>query len=541
MNVSIVCQVLPVAEQCITSHLLRFRYTSTEFAVVCTDQSLHFATINSSSLSLRKLTKNYNDNSVIVEVDSQLMIVSYVGYNTVNMRDVNDASPEILRLPSNINCRSDPVLYPRPMHKAFFMHCETQEGKTLYEVKIPVHRNSTARGIPADGDPYFSLEGTYAVIVKGKTARVYVVDDLSKEGFAVTFPSGDISDCEFLDDSNASVLTTAASEHYVVNVGNSSSRPRHFRDGSPPFLSEWVDGFYIYATESDGVSRISVVNKTSTDAMYETEGIVDEPEKLVFYKRRVQHNAGYNGKGTNVATLTILPSVLGGAVFLVLVILVVSGITCLITRYRPQLVGMLQRRYQRLPAQRTPTPPPATPPPTTPPPATPPPPTQEEADPNSIHISSQGNRVYDLGRHPPAADNTGTNEGNSTSENSPASRQLIATRVNSEPSLGQDPNHDLVKTLPATQFTETARQEVPDSPRLLPPLEPFDTISLASNESLPLPSSTQALEHSDSDSKDRQTAATGAKDLPPFVEQKSIPRDTATAEFYYDNPRDQTQ
>ena len=175
--------------------------------------------------------------------------------------------PQVLQLPFNIDCTSQPTLYPLNIREAFLMHCMSESGPTLYVVPVPVSPDKTAQTILVDGVPHSSLDGTYIVVVDGTELTVYSSADTRVPVSQKRFPS-QIKSVENLDNEKVRLLTENG-EHVVMNLKNTLAEPRYMPGGTP-ILSEWVDSsnHYIYLTE-DGT--LYVINETSTHPLYELE------------------------------------------------------------------------------------------------------------------------------------------------------------------------------------------------------------------------------------------------------------------------------
>ena len=327
-------QVIPLGPRCTASHLIELRQSSANFSVICAQQSLYYATINSTNhitLGGLKIFSEYDNDdhsAVIIEVDGQLNTVTYLVDSWVDV--YVDGSGSTLALPSNIDCQNEPkpVLYRVPEQEAFALHCTTSDGPTLYLVKVPIDSESRAPSLQANGHPYFSPDGTYIVIVNSSVATVYVTKEMEGNGQPVTFKSK-IVKLHFLNDYHMLVLMRNG--HSIVNL-RIASEPRNIQ-GGPPILYTWASSVnnYIYIVEKDGVYRIRVVNENSTKAMYESEGITEQPQSLMYVQNTCikcssDDNTQFDtASGEKGEVTTVASSVL--AVIVVLTIIVGISLT----------------------------------------------------------------------------------------------------------------------------------------------------------------------------------------------------------------------
>ena len=277
--------MIPLDSLCIPRQLLKLKNSFASFCIVCTHQNVHYATINSNDDiilgEMKELGQPNQTNAVLVEVDGQLNVITYiVDTNSVNV--YSDASPATYSLPSNINCASEPILHPIPAHEAFIVHCTT--SSILYIVQIPIDSNQRALSIQADGYPH--VNNMYIVIVNGNKSTTHTIDDLDKAGRPIIFQTK-IKIIIFLNDNNMQVLTK--DEHIVVDLNNTSLKPRYME--GRPTLYQWVDesNDYIYVTESNDVYTISIVNDSSTKAMYRRGGIDEQPQSLLYIRSSVDN------------------------------------------------------------------------------------------------------------------------------------------------------------------------------------------------------------------------------------------------------------
>ena len=273
--------MIPLDPLCIPRQLLKLKNSSASFCIVCAHQNVHYATINSNNDiilgEMKVLGQPNQTNAVIVEVDGQLNVITYIVDSNYSVNVYSDASPATYSLPLNIICASEPILHPIPAHEAFIVHCTS--SSILYIVQIPIDSNQRALSIQADGYPH--VNNMYIVIVNGNKSTTHTIDDLDKAGRPIIFQTK-IKIIIFLNDYNMQVLTK--DEHIVVNLKNTSLKPRYME--GRPTLYQWVDesNDYIYVTESNDVYTISVVNDSSTKAMYRRGDIAEQPQSLLYIR-----------------------------------------------------------------------------------------------------------------------------------------------------------------------------------------------------------------------------------------------------------------
>ena len=325
-------QVIPLGPSCTASHLIELRQSSANFSVICAQQSLYYATINSTNhiiLGGLKIYSEYDNDdhsAVIIEVDGQLNTVTYLVDSWVDV--YVDGSGSTLALPSNIDCQNKPkpVLYRVPEQEAFALHCTTSDGPTLYLVKVPIDSESRAPSLQANGHPYFSPDGTYIVIVNSSVATVYVTKEMEGNGQPVTFKSK-IVKLNFLNEYHMLVLMRNG--HSIVNL-RIASEPRNIQ-GGPPFLYTWASSVnnYIYIVENNGVYRIRVVNETSTKATYESKGIAEQPQSLMYirnFKSPANSEPYFHTPSGNKSNVTTI----GSSVASVIIVLSLVGFSILL-------------------------------------------------------------------------------------------------------------------------------------------------------------------------------------------------------------------
>ena len=259
--------MIALDKECTPRHLLATG-SPTSFAVVCTGHALQIGTFDPNNLHLTlsrlfryDLAKKYNETNTVfsTRTDSLLRIVTYTGDN-LNVYAVTELTPQVWQLPTNINCTSQPTLYPLNIKGAFMMHCMTERGPTLYAVPLRILGDTPAQTILTEGIPYSSRDGSYILVVDGSRLTVYSSEDSRLPLSQKRLPST-IKSVANLDDDNVRVLTENG-EHVVINLVNSLAEPRYL-PGGPPILSEWVSSshHYIYLTEN---GTLYIMNETST-------------------------------------------------------------------------------------------------------------------------------------------------------------------------------------------------------------------------------------------------------------------------------------
>ena len=270
-------------EECTPHNLVAIEGSPTQFAVVCARQALHIASINTSNfqVTLSELfhTAGNESETVFITSGSTLLgMVIYIGDNTLKVYAVTELTPQVWPLPTNINCTSQPTLYPLNIKEAFMMHCMTERGPTLYVVPLRILGDTPAQTILTEGVPYSSRDGSYILVVDGSRLTVYSSEDTRLPLSQKRLPST-IKSVVNLDNDNVRVLTENG-EHVVMNLVNSLAEPRYL-PGGPPILSEWVSSshHYIYLTEN---GTLYIMNETFTCPLYRLEGTTNRPEVMIF-------------------------------------------------------------------------------------------------------------------------------------------------------------------------------------------------------------------------------------------------------------------
>ena len=313
---------------------MKLKNSSASFCIVCAHQNVYYATINSNDDiilgEMKVLGQPNQTNAVIVEVDGQLNVITYIVDSNYSVNVYSDASPATYSLPSNIICASEPILHPIPAHEAFIVHCTS--SSILYIVQIPIDSDQRALSIQADGYPH--VNNMYIVIVNGNKATTHTIDDLDKAGRPIIFQT-DIEIIRFLNDYNMQVLTK--NEHIVVNLKNTSLKPRYME--GRPTLYQWVDesNDYIYVTESNGVYTIRVVNDSSTKAMYGRGGIAEQPQSLLYIRSSKSNDDG----GPNLPNTPWYKEKVAKILYGIVTVIVVLAIFSII------LVPLLWRRWRK--------------------------------------------------------------------------------------------------------------------------------------------------------------------------------------------------
>ena len=273
-------------KNCIPQFLVEFS-GSDRFAVVCSGLSLQWGSIGTKGHVELEELKTYRSRSqtdtnstVIITAGREIKFVTFVGQNSVLIYTVNDVSPELITLPSNIHCMATgkPTLIPLHTKPAVLLQCNTTTfDMVVYVVPIPIEYEVEARSLPANGLVYSSQDGTYVLVVNGgPVLSIYHSEEMNSPGKALELHSRIIT-VDNLDSDNVRILTEE-NGHLVINLKSGSLR---VMPGGLPVLSEWVESsnHYIYLTED---KKLIVVNDTSTEPEYEPVLIANEQEMMLF-------------------------------------------------------------------------------------------------------------------------------------------------------------------------------------------------------------------------------------------------------------------
>jgi hypothetical protein len=276
-------QVVELDSRCSPLHLMAFRYSPNEFAVVCTGLNVHLARLTTDhQVALGDLKFGPSEEGgVLVESDSQLIAVSYLGQHVIEKYSFHSALTETPDLPESIKCLGDDsiALYPLHGQEKFLLQCMTQDGLTLYIV--PPSPEGTVRSIEAHGRPYSSLNGTYISMVNGSKVVSYSAANQNVQAYVEPFP-GPISKFQFLG-SHSALVQTEDGKHYLMDISRSQPTPL---PGGLPILWVWIDpyGYYVYVTQD---SKLYAFNGTSTEPLYKPVDLVNRPEMLLFVEKYI--------------------------------------------------------------------------------------------------------------------------------------------------------------------------------------------------------------------------------------------------------------
>ena len=305
-----IMQVIALDEECTPQRLIALGSTTT-FVVVCERYASQLASIDTNNLriSLRRLlwydiANKYNKAKTvfITRSDSLLRIVTYISDNMVQLYAVSELSPEVLQLPENINCTSEPSLHPLNTREVYLVHCMTESGPKSYVVPAHVPPGKAAQTISTAGIPYSSQDGAYILVVNGAQVTIYSIADTHVPLSQKRLPS-EIKSVANLDNENVRLLTENR-EHVVMNIKNSLAEPRYM-PGAPPILSEWVDSsnHYIYLTEN---GALYVMNETSIYPQYELQGIVNLPKMILFFEVKPTESPSGPSDGIAVGNIIMM-------------------------------------------------------------------------------------------------------------------------------------------------------------------------------------------------------------------------------------------
>ena len=299
--------------KCTPLHLMPFRYSQDQFAVVCTAFDVHFAEISTDhSIKLHPLIVGSERPGVLVESNRQLFSVSYLGQNAYEKYSYHSATPEILSLPSNVLCLEGyNATYPLHGQEMFLLQCVTDDGPTLYIV--PLDQDEMARAVPSQGCPYSSLDGTYISMVNGSRVVSFPAANQSVLSSTETFTSR-VEKFEFLN-SRVAIVLTQGGGHYVMYLSHGVSEITQL-PGGVPVKWVWIDphNYYLYVTDQN---ELFLFNDTLKDPEDMPKSVVSRPELLLFARKYVP---GPGPTSPNISGLSdkdpsgpnSLPAILGG-------------------------------------------------------------------------------------------------------------------------------------------------------------------------------------------------------------------------------------
>ncbi|CAI8013715.1 hypothetical protein GBAR_LOCUS8659 [Geodia barretti] len=306
-------EVVELDSKCTPLHLMPFRYSQDQFAVVCTAFDVHFAEISTDhSIKLHPLIVGSERPGVLVESNRQLFSVSYLGQNAYEKYSYHSATPEILSLPSNVLCLEGySATYPLHGQEMFLLQCVTDDGPTLYIV--PLDQDEMARAVPSQGRPYSSLDGTYISMVNGSRVVSFPAANQSVLSSTETFTSR-VKKFEFLN-SRVAIVLTQGGGHYVMYLSHGVSEITQL-PGGVPVKWVWIDphNYYLYVTDQN---ELFLFNDTLKDPEDMPKSVVSRPELLLFARKYVPgpgptstNNSGLSDKDPSGPNS--LPAILGG-------------------------------------------------------------------------------------------------------------------------------------------------------------------------------------------------------------------------------------
>ena len=280
-------QVVELNRECDPLQLIPFNYSSSEFAVLCTQLNVHLAEVNSDNrVELQQFKYGVEGQSgVFVESNKQLVSVSHLGKELLEKYSYHTAQTETLDYSQKLDCLdgSDTSLIPLRSPEMFLLQCATQYGQTLYTLSLNLSLNAgkRANGVPVHGEPSASTDGSYISMVN--TTRVVSYNQSLQQLIADTFASP-VTTFEFLSPSDTLVITDDGS-HYVLSLSPRGSRWRMF-PGRLPVKWLWVNSsnHYLYITQT---GELFIFNETSTKPEFGPEVIVNQPELLLFVKKYI--------------------------------------------------------------------------------------------------------------------------------------------------------------------------------------------------------------------------------------------------------------
>jgi hypothetical protein len=339
-------EVVELDSKCTPLHLMGFRYSQDQFAVVCTGFNVHFAEISTDHrISLHPLIEGSGKPGVLVESNRQLFSVSYLGQNAYEKYSYHSGASEILPLPSNVDCLEGySATYPLHGQEMFLLQCVTEYGPTLYVV--PLDQDEMARWVQSQGRPYSSLDGTYISMVNGSRVVSFPAANQSVLPSTEMFTSR-VETFEFLN-SRVAIVLTQGGEHYVMYLSHGVSGKMQL-PGGLPVKWVWIDphNYYLYVTDQN---ELFLFNETLKDPEDMPKSVVGRPELLLFARKYVpdpgspsSNISGFSDKdpsGPN-SVPAILGGVVGGiiltavAAVAVLVFLVYYRNTCSRRPYSP--------------------------------------------------------------------------------------------------------------------------------------------------------------------------------------------------------------
>lgn len=301
---------------------------NSDFAVVCAEISLRLGSFLSSigQVTLEKLTvyKEEGQKDVLITSGQELKAV-HILETFFEIYNVRGSTTETQDLPLKVKCTntSNAVLSPLHTKPVVLLQCNTtKDGNVAYVIPVPGELDEDVRSVPADGQLYSSLDGTYILVVKGGKVTIYNSVENGASG-KLKMLSSEITTVDNLDSDNVSLLGKE-NGHFLMNLN--SGRPRSMPGGFP-VQSEWVDpsNHYIYLTRN---KEIFVVNDSSVEPEYDPLLIADTPTFMLFITRHKEF--------TPTLSPTLTPTdpppnyttrIVGSVVGSVAVILVVVGLT----------------------------------------------------------------------------------------------------------------------------------------------------------------------------------------------------------------------
>ena len=280
-------QVVELNRECDPLQLIPFNYSSSEFAVLCTQLNVHLAEVNSDNrVKLQQFKYGVEGQSgVFVESNKQLVSVSHLGKELLEKYSYHTAQTETLDYSQKLDCLdgSDTSLIPLHSPEMFLLQCATQYGQTLYTLSLNLSLNAgkRANGVPVHGEPSASTDGSYISMVN--TTRVVSYNQSLQQPIADMFASP-VTMFEFLSPSDTLVITDDG-KHYVLSLSPRGSQQRMF-PGRLPVKWLWVNSsnHYLYITQT---GKLYIFNETSNMPEFEPKIIVDQPELLLFAKKYV--------------------------------------------------------------------------------------------------------------------------------------------------------------------------------------------------------------------------------------------------------------
>ena len=316
-----------------------------DFAVVCAEISLRLGSFLSAigQVTLEKLTvyKEEGQKDVLITSGQELKAVHVLANSfEIFIYNVRDSTTETQRLPLKVKCTntSNAILSPLHTKPVVLLQCNTtKDGNVAYVIPVPGEHDEDVRSVPADGQLYSSLDGTYILVVKGDKVTIYHSVENGASG-KLKILSSEITTIDNLDSDNVRLLGKE-NGHFLMNLisGLQRSMP-----GGHPVLSEWVNpsNHYIYLTRN---KEIIVVNDSSVEPEYNPLLIADTPTFMLFVTRHKKFTPTLSPTLTPTDpppnyTTRIVGSVVGSVA---VILLVVVGLTVAIIG----LIFAIKKRY----------------------------------------------------------------------------------------------------------------------------------------------------------------------------------------------------